>query len=51
MRYLLITGTIKEGSIQDQALPQSDEHGKFVISVIMPYAEVQGMFEGTYTHT
>ena len=46
---LFITGTIKEGSIQDQALPQSDEHGKFVISVIMSYTEVRGMIEGTHS--
>lgn len=42
-----MSGTIKDGSVQDQALPQSDEHGKPMISVTIPYTGEPGMLEGT----
>lgn len=44
---LRMSGTIKEGSVQDQALPQSDEHGKPMISVTIPNIGGPGTLEGT----
>ena len=41
-----MSGANKEGSVQDQALPQSDERGKPMVSITIPHAGGPGTLKG-----